>query len=169
KAVALRELMEDVGKDAVRYFFVMRSNDTQLDFNLDLARSESNENPVFYVQYAHARICSMLRNAADQGYDITDDFDARLLASEKEQDLLKQVAAFPQAVVEAANREAPYRMTQYAYDLATALHSFYNAEKVINEDNVALTKARIALMEAVRITIRNVAAIIGIEAPNEMK
>lgn len=169
KAVALRELMDDVGKDAVRYFFVMRSNDSPLDFNLDLARSESNENPVYYVQYAHARICSMLRNAAQKGFTDVSDFDATLLTAEKEVDLLKQLGAFPQVIVDAAEKEAPYRMPQYAFELATLLHSFYNAEKVIDETNVALTKARIALMQAVKITLANVAEIIGITAPESMK
>src|SRR5699024_1965588 len=144
KAVALRELIEDVGVDAVRYFFTMRSNDSQLDFDLDLARSKSNENTVFYVQYAHARICTMLAQAADKGFDIDKtDVDVGLLKSEKETDLLKQLAAFPQVIAEAAKREAPYRITQYVYDLAAYLHSFYNAEKVINEDDKALTEARI--------------------------
>src|SRR5699024_7758246 len=92
RAVALRELMDDVGIDSVRYFFVMRSNDSPLDFNLDLARSESNENPVYYVQYAHARICSMLRNATEKGFTSDQDFDAALLTTEKEMDLLKQLA-----------------------------------------------------------------------------
>src|SRR5699024_2043199 len=105
RAVALRELMDDVGKDAVRYFFVMRSNDSPLDFNLDLARSESNENPVYYVQYAHARICSMLRNATEKGFTSDQDFDAALLTTEKEMDLLKQLAALPQIIVDAAERE----------------------------------------------------------------
>src|SRR5690606_24876593 len=150
KAVALRELMEDVGKDAVRYFFTMRSNDTQLDFDIDLARSTSNENPVYYVQYAHARICTMLKQAEEKGFKLEADYDPSLLTSEKETALLKRLAEFPQMVADAAHREAPNRVTQYVYDLASLLHSFYNAEKVINEENVALTNARIALMKAVR-------------------
>lgn len=167
KAVALRDLMEDVGVDAVRYFFTMRSNDSQLDFDLDLARSRSNENPVFYVQYAHARICTMLAQAEAKGIDV-EDYDVSLLTTEKELDLLKQLASFPQVIQEAAEREAPYRMTQYVYHLASLLHSFYNAEKVINEEDLALTKARIALMKAVQITIANALTIIGITAPEKM-
>lgn len=169
KAVALRELIEDVGVDAVRYFFTMRSNDSQLDFDLDLARSKSNENPVFYVQYAHARICTMLAQAAEKGFAIDQtDVDVALLTSEKETDLLKQLAAFPQVIADAAKREAPYRITQYVYDLASYLHSFYNAEKVINEDDRALTEARIALMRAVRVVIVNALRILGISAPEKM-
>lgn len=168
RAVTLRELMEDVGVDAVRYFFIMRSNDSQLDFDVDLARSESNENPVYYVQYAHARICTMLAQAATRGITVTENYDATLLQSEKEQDLLKQIAAFPQVIADAAQAEAPYRLTQYVYDLATMLHSFYNAEKVINEDDMALTEARIALMSAVQITIANSLQLLGVTAPESM-
>ncbi len=168
RAVTLRELMEDVGVDAVRYFFIMRSNDSQLDFDVDLARSESNENPVYYVQYAHARICTMLAQAATRGIKVTENYDATLLQSEKEQDLLKQIAAFPQIIADAAQAEAPYRITQYVYDLATMLHSFYNAEKVINEDDMALTEARIALMTAVQTTIANSLQLLGVTAPESM-
>lgn len=168
KAVALRELMEDVGKDAVRYFFTMRSNDTQLDFDIDLARSTSNENPVYYVQYAHARICTMLKQAEEKGFKLEADYDPSLLTSEKETALLKRLAEFPQMVADAAHREAPNRVTQYVYDLASLLHSFYNAEKVINEENVALTNARIALMKAVQITIANALNILGVNAPEKM-
>src|SRR5699024_1716177 len=91
KAVSLRDLMEEVGIDATRYFFVARSNDTQLDFDMDLARSESNENPVYYVQYAHARICTMLEQAENRGFDTDGEYDLSLLQSEKEQDLLKKL------------------------------------------------------------------------------
>ncbi|MEI3604255.1 arginine--tRNA ligase [Pseudogracilibacillus sp. SE30717A] len=168
KAVALRELMDDVGVDAVRYFFTMRSSDSQLDFDIDLARSKSNENPVFYVQYAHARICTMLVQAEEKGFNIQKEFDVSLLTTDKEMDLLKHLAEFPQMIAEAAKREAPYRVTQYVYDLASYLHSFYNAEKVIDEQNEAVTKARIALMKAVQITIANALRILGISAPQKM-
>ncbi|HLS65556.1 MAG TPA: arginine--tRNA ligase [Pseudogracilibacillus sp.] len=168
KAVALRELMEEVGTDAVRYFFTMRSNDSQLDFDISLAKSQSNENPVYYVQYAHARICTMLAQAEKQGFSLDTPFDATLLQSEREQDLLKQLAAFPQVIIEAADRKAPHRLTQYVHDLAASLHSFYNAEKVINEDNEPLTHARMALMRAVQLTLQNALNIIGVEAPEKM-
>lgn len=167
-AITLRELVEEVGLDAVRYFFNMRSNDSQLDFDINLARSESNENPVYYVQYAHARICSMLKQAESQGFTLKDDFDVSLLTSERERDLLRRLAAFPEVIAEAAKREAPYRITQYVYDLAASLHSFYNAEKVINEENLALTHARIALMKSVKITINNALQLMAVEAPEKM-
>lgn len=168
KAVALRELMDDVGVDAVRYFFIMRSNDSQLDFDVELARSESNENPVYYVQYAHARICTMLSQAEEKGITIEAEIDTSLLQSEKEQDLLKQLAGLPQVVADAAAKEAPYRVTQYVYDLAALLHSFYNAEKVIDEDHIELTSARLALMKAVQITLANALNLIGVSAPEKM-
>lgn len=168
KAVSLRELMDEVGVDAARYFFVARSNDSQLDFDMDLARSKSNENPVYYVQYAHARICTMLKQAEEKGFAIDETFDASLLTTEKEVDLLKKLGEFPQMIAEAAKQKAPYRVTQYVFDLASLLHSFYNAEKVLDVDNIALTNARIALMKAVRITIANALHIVGVNAPEKM-
>ena len=168
KAVALRELMDDVGVDAVRYFFIMRSNDAKLDFDVDLARSQSNENPVYYVQYAHARICTMMKQAKEKGFELTDDFDESLLIAEKEKDLLKQLAAFPGMIQDAAEREAPYKVTQYVFDLAGRLHRFYNAEKVIDENNMELTKARLGLMNAVKIVIANALTVMGVNAPEKM-
>ncbi|MBT2215273.1 arginine--tRNA ligase [Virgibacillus dakarensis] len=166
-AVALRELMDEVGVDAVRYFFVMRSNDSQLDFDLSLARSQSNDNPVYYVQYAHARICTMLKQAEDR--DLIDEhYDASLLTAEKELDLLKKLGEFPQTIADAAEKETPHKVTQYIFELASLLHSFYNAEKVLDAENPERTKARIALMKAVRITIANGLSLIGVKAPEKM-
>lgn len=167
-AVSLRELMDEVGIDAVRYFFVARSNDTQLDFDVELARSESNDNPVYYVQYAHARICTMLKQAENKGIEIKQSFDPSLLTSEKELDLLKKMGDFPRVIVDAAEKHAPQKVTQYVFDLASLLHSFYNAEKVLDSENVALTNARIALMKAVRITLENGLKLIGVNAPEKM-
>lgn len=167
-AVSLRELMEEVGVDAVRYYFVTRSNDSPLDFDVELARKQSNDNPVFYVQYAHARICTMLSQAEKQGIQLDDSFDATLLVAEKELDLLAKLGAFPQELVDAAEKELPHQITQYVYDLASLLHSFYNAEKVLDRDNIELTKARIALMKAVQITLVNGLNIIGVSAPEKM-
>ncbi|WP_085994008.1 arginine--tRNA ligase [Oceanobacillus senegalensis] len=168
KAIALRDLIEDVGVDAARYFFVTRSNDSQLDFDMDLARSQSNENPIFYVQYAHARICTMLEQAKNKGFDINATYDGSLLTAEKEVDLLKKLGEFPQVVAEAAEKQLPHKVTQYVFDLASLLHSFYNAEKVLDEDNKERTSARIALMKAVRITLDNGLKLIGVSAPEKM-
>ncbi|MFC0525197.1 arginine--tRNA ligase [Pontibacillus salicampi] len=168
KAVTLKELMEEVGVDAMRYFFVMRSSDSHLDFDMDLAKSESNDNPVFYVQYAHARICSMLRQAKEKGFEFTEDIDHSLLNSEKEEQLLKRLGDFPQIVADAAEKRTPHRVTQYVFDLASDLHSFYNAEKVLDDSQVERTQARMALMEATRQTIENALKLIGVSAPERM-
>ena len=138
KAVTLRELMEEVGIDGMRYFFSMRSSDSHLDFDMDLARSESNENPVYYVQYAHARICTMLKQAEEKGL-VKDSYDGSYLTAEKEEDLLKRLGEFPQVVADAAEKRTPHRVTQYAFDLASNLHSFYNAVKVLDDENPELT------------------------------
>src|SRR5699024_2798258 len=170
KAVALRELVEEVGVDAVRYYFITRSNDSQLDFDVELARSQSNDNPVFYVQYAHARICTMLEQADKQGFAMSSEeaIDFGLLVAEKETDLLTKLGAFPQVVADAAKKYTPHHVTQYVFDLASLLHSFYNAEKVLSADKPELTKARIALMKAVRITLANGLRMIGVTAPEKM-
>ncbi|WP_226581488.1 arginine--tRNA ligase [Halobacillus litoralis] len=167
KAVTLRELMEEVGIDAMRYFFSMRSSDSHLDFDMDLARSESNENPVYYVQYAHARICTMLKQAEEKGL-MKESYDGTHLTAEKEEDLLKRLGEFPQIVADAAEKRTPHRITQYAFDLASNLHSFYNAEKVLDEANPERTAARVALMKAVRTTLNNALRLIGVSAPNQM-
>ncbi|WP_373894006.1 arginine--tRNA ligase [Virgibacillus natechei] len=167
-AVSLRELMDEVGVDATRYFFMARSNDSQLDFDMDLARSESNDNPVYYVQYAHARICTMLKQARNKGFQVDAEFDGALLTSEKEADLLKKLGEFPQMVADAAEKHMPHKVTQYVFDLSALLHSFYNAEKVLDDGNKELTHARIALMKAVRVTIANGLGLIGVTAPERM-
>lgn len=168
KAVTLRDLMEEVGTDATRYFFAMRSTDSQLDFDMDLAVSKSNENPVYYVQYAHARVCSMLRQGQEQGmtFDTTTDLSA--LTSEKAYDLLKAIGDFPEVVAEAAEKQMPHRITNYVHDLASTLHSFYNAERVIDPEQKEASEARLALMKATQVTIKNALALVGVEAPEKM-
>lgn len=168
KAVTMRDLVEEVGLDATRYFFAMRSADTHLDFDLDLAVSQSNENPVYYAQYAHARISSILRQGKEQGIELTDELNTALITAEKEFDLLKKLGEFPQAVGEAALKRMPHRITNYIYDLASTFHSFYNAEKVLDADNLERTKARLALIQAAQITLRNALALIGVSAPEKM-
>ncbi|MEH7501166.1 arginine--tRNA ligase [Neobacillus drentensis] len=168
KAVTMRDLVDEVGLDATRYFFAMRSSDTHMDFDLDLAVSESNENPVYYAHYAHARISSILRSGEEQGIRIDADADYSLVASEKEMDLLKKIGEFPLAVGEAAQKRVPHRITNYIFDLASTFHSFYNAEKVLDSDNLERTKARLAMVRAVQITLRNALALIGVSAPEKM-
>ncbi|WP_312097970.1 arginine--tRNA ligase [Niallia sp.] len=168
KAVTMRDLVEEVGLDATRYFFAMRSADTHLDFDLDLAVSQSNENPVYYAQYAHARISSILRQGKEQGIELADELNVTLITAEKEFDLLKKLGEFPQAVGEAALKRMPHRITNYIYDLASTFHSFYNAEKVLDADNLERTKARLALIQATQITLRNALVLIGVSAPEKM-
>lgn len=167
-AVPLAELLEDVGIDAVRYFFIARSNDSQLDFDVELAQTESNDNPVYYVQYAHARICTMLSQAEKQGIHVDTNSDFSLLTSEKEKELLAKLGAFPSVVADAASKQEPHQVTHYVFSLATALHSFYNAEKVLDQDHPERTKARIALMKSVQITLANALKLIGVHAPECM-
>ncbi|MCM3411601.1 arginine--tRNA ligase [Metabacillus litoralis] len=168
KAVTMRDLIEEVGLDAVRYFFAMRSADTHMDFDLDLAVSKSNENPVYYAQYAHARICSMLRQGEEQGLSFEDNLNLDEISSEKEFDLLKKLGEFPQAVAEAAQKRIPHRITNYIYDLASTLHSFYNAEKVLDPENTEKSRARLGLMKATQVTLQNAFTIIGVSAPEKM-
>lgn len=168
KAVTMRDLIEEVGLDAVRYFFAMRSADTHMDFDLDLAVSKSNENPVYYAQYAHARICSMLRQGEEQGLTYEDNLKLDEITSEKEFDLLKKLGEFPQAIVEAAQKRIPHRITNYIYDLASALHSFYNAEKVLDPENIEKSRARLGLMKATQTTLQNALTLIGVSAPEKM-
>jgi arginyl-tRNA synthetase len=168
KAVTLRDLMEEVGIDATRYFFAMRSTDSQLDFDMDLAVSKSNENPVYYVQYAHARVCSMLRQGEEQGLTFDETTDLSALSSEKAYDLLKAIGDFPEIVAEAAQKQMPHRITNYVHDLASTLHSFYNAERVIDPEQKEASSARLALMKATQITIKNALALVGVEAPEKM-
>ncbi|GLB59104.1 arginine--tRNA ligase [Cytobacillus sp. NCCP-133] len=168
KAVTMRDLVEEVGLDATRYFFAMRSADTHLDFDLDLAVSQSNENPVYYAQYAHARISSILRQGEEQGMTADNSADFSLIQAEKEMDVLKKIGEFPQAVAEAAQKRMPHRITNYIFELASAFHSFYNAEKVLDAENEERTKARLALIQAVQTTLKNALALIGVSAPEKM-
>ena len=166
-AVTMRELVEEVGLDAVRYFFVKTAGDSHMDFDLDLAVSQSNENPVYYAQYAHARISSILRSANEQGFEASLE-NLSLLTAEKEEEVLKKVGAFPQIVADAAKHRTPHRIANYIQDLAASFHSFYNAEKVINQDNKELTEARLALITAVKTTLANALKLIGVSAPEKM-
>lgn len=168
KAVTMTDLIEMVGLDAVRYFFAMRSGDTHMDFDLDLAVAESNDNPVFYAQYAHARICSILRSAEEKGITFDANTDLSSLSSDKAIDLLKKLGEFPQVIAEAADKRIPHRITNYIFDLASVFHSYYNAEKVLNEEQLDETKARLALVNATQITLKNALTLVGVSAPEKM-
>ncbi|MEH6945522.1 arginine--tRNA ligase [Bacillus sp. JJ634] len=168
KAVTMRDLIDEVGLDATRYFFAMRSADTHMDFDLDLAVSQSNDNPVYYAQYAHARISSILRSGVEQGISFEGVTDFTAVSSEKEIELLKKLGEFPQAIAEAADKRMPHRITNYIFDLASTFHSFYNAEKVLDADQLDRSKARLALVKSVQITLKNALALIGVSAPEKM-
>ena len=169
--VTLRELIDEVGRDAVRFFFLLRKSDSQLTFDIDLARSQSEENPVYYVQYAHARVCSVLDKA---GIDVAAapqalvDADLSPLQSPYEQALLNRLADFPEELETAARELAPHLVTFYLKELAAEFHSYYNAEQFLVDD-VALRKARLALVVAVGQVIRNGLALLGVSAPVAMR
>ncbi len=165
-AVTIRELCEDIGVDAARYFFLSKALDTHMDFDLGLARKKTNENPVFYAQYAHARIASILRQA-DTKVEKCPKYD--LLVSDKETELLKYINEFPSVVADAARDRAPNKICNYIQKLAQYFHSFYSVCRVNDPDNMELTKQRLALVLATKITLKNALYYLGVEAPEEMK
>ncbi|MGE5455300.1 MAG: arginine--tRNA ligase [Methylocystaceae bacterium] len=167
--ITLDELVEEVGRDAARFFFIMRSADSHLDFDLELAKKKSQENPVYYVQYAHARICSMLRQAEENGVPLLapDKVQVEVLATEEERDLLRQLAHFPEEIELAARILGPHRIPHYLMELAGMLHSFYNQHRVFSEDQ-EISQARLLLMYLVKVTIKNALTVIGVTAPERM-
>lgn len=167
KSVTLRDLIEEVGVDASRYFLAMRSSDTHFDFDLTLAQSETSDNPVYYAQYAHARICSILRRADDEGIKADDTTDLEVINSAAALNLLKTVAEFPNIIQSAAKQRAPQRITNYTQELSSAFHKFYNAEKVMSDD-AGKTRAYLKMISAVRITLENALNLVGVHAPERM-
>ncbi|MBU5450946.1 arginine--tRNA ligase [Acetivibrio sp. MSJd-27] len=168
KSVTLSDLLDDIDIDAARFFFNLRQANSHFDFDLDLAVSKSNENPVFYVQYAHARICSILRHLRDEGVSVeTADGTLVNLKEQEELDLMEKLAYFPEEISQAALTLDPSKMTKYVMELASAFHTFYNACRVMCEDK-ALFESRIQLVQATRIVIRNCLNLLGITAPERM-
>lgn len=167
--VTLREVLDEVGKDAARYNFLMRRSDSQLDFDLELAKKQSNENPVYYVQYAHARICSILRMATERGIALADvnGIHVSLLNEPEELVLMKMMARYPEMLEGAAKALEPHRVTFYLNDLAGAFHSYYNKNKVMT-DNAALTDARLVFVSAIRVVFANGLKLLGVGAPEKM-
>jgi len=166
KAIALTDLIDEVGVDATRFFFNLRSPDSHFDFDLDLAIEQSNDNPVFYVQYAHARICSIIRQMKEE-LDNTIPLDYGRLIAKEELNLMEILSNFPDEIVTAEDKLDPSRITRYAIDLAAAFHSFYNACHVRVSDKT-LMKARVALIEATKQVIQNALSILGVSAPERM-
>lgn len=167
QSVTLNELMEEVGTDAARYFFLMRSLDSQLDFDLDLAKKKSNDNPVYYIQYAHARICSIFRQAEETGLHLSENPELSLLTDASEIALIKKIEEYPDEVEKAAADYAPQRIARYSYDLASLFHSFYNKCRIMG---VApeLAEARLALVTVTARVIRRSLGILGVSAPEHM-
>jgi arginyl-tRNA synthetase len=168
--VTIRDLIDEVGRDATRFFLAARRADSQLTFDIDLARSQSNDNPVYYIQYAHARVCSMLRRAeaANQPFDYGLALaHLALLDSDQEKAVLNRLARYPEAVENAAKNREPQQIAQYLLDLAGDFHTCYNAVKVMVDDD-ATRNARLALGLATRQTLRNGLDLMGVSAPEEM-
>ncbi|PTE44002.1 arginine--tRNA ligase [Staphylococcus equorum] len=166
-AITLREIMDEVGVDAARYFLTMRSPDTHFDFDMELAKQESQDNPVYYAQYAHARICSILKQAEERGIKPSKEADYSYITNAKAIDLLKKIAEFETMIESSAVQRAPHRITNYIQELASHFHKFYNAEKVLTDD-VEKTTALIALINAVKITMHNALDLVGVNAPESM-
>jgi arginyl-tRNA synthetase len=168
--VTLREVLDEVGKDAARYNFLMRRSDSHLDFDLEIAKKQSNENPVFYVQYAHARICSIIRMAQQEhgiALPFYDGINPALLDQPEEMTLIKLMARYPEVIEGAAKSLEPHRVTFYLNDLASVFHGYYNKNKVIS-DNKELTVARLFLIKSISIVLGNALKILGVNAPEKM-
>ena len=162
--ISLRELCEEVGVDAARYFFVSRAASSHLDFDLNLALDQSSNNPVYYAQYAHARLCKVLDNAKD----INIDESASLLKEQQEIDLLKSLIEFPKVIENSAVKRAPHMVATYIQELAAKIHSFYTGCRVIDRDNLDLTSSRLALAKASKIVMKNALGVLGVSAPENM-
>lgn len=169
KAITLNTLLEEVPIDAARFFFNLREPNSHFDFDLELAASQTSENPVYYVQYAYARICSILRKAKEQGIDVTTPSVAQLnlLSSDEERELITHIAALTDEIIYAAKQYDPARITHYVVELATMFHKFYNAQRVMVEDE-KLMNARLFLCTAVKNTIKNILTMLKIETPEQM-
>ncbi|MBR2277624.1 MAG: arginine--tRNA ligase [Eubacterium sp.] len=169
KAITLGTLLEEVPIDAARFFFNLREPNSHFDFDLELAAKQSSDNPVYYVQYAHARICSILKRAKEQGVEITDPTmdELKLLTSSEERELITHLSALTDEIISAAKNYDPAKITHYVIELATLFHKFYNAHRVVTDDK-ALMNARLYLCTAVKSTIHNILTMLKIEAPESM-
>jgi arginyl-tRNA synthetase len=170
KAITLNTLLEEIPIDAARFFFNLREPNSHFDFDLELAAKQSSENPVYYVQYAHARICSIIRKAEEQGVSLKDakDINLDLLDSDEERELISHLSKLTDEIVSAAKQYDPAKITHYVIDLATLFHKFYNAKRVMLDDNDELMQARLCLCTAVKDTIKNILLMLKIDAPESM-
>ncbi len=167
--ITLREVIDEVGKDACRFYFLMRRSDSQLDFDLELAKRQSSDNPVYYVQYAHARVCSIYRTAEEQGVSLPKrgEIDLSSLVLPEELLLAKQLGRYPETVICAAQNCEPHRIVYYLQELAAQFHSYYNRQRILVEDT-ATTKARLYLIDSVRTVLANALKLLGVDAPERM-
>jgi arginyl-tRNA synthetase len=169
--VTLRDLLDEVGSEACRYFFLTRSADSAIDFDLELAKQQSTDNPLYYVQYAHARIASILRNAEEQGVS-SDGADTSVLTEEAELTLLRKMLELPELIENIARHLEPHHLPHYALELATAFHDFYERHRVLSRPDAPIdpgvTAARLKLTEAARYTLAKVLDLMGVSAPERM-
>jgi arginyl-tRNA synthetase len=165
--VTLRDVMDEVGKDAARFIFLTRRSDAPLDFDLELARRQGSENPVYYVQYAHARLCSVFRTAAERGVAMEEGADFGLLKLEEELALIKRLAVYPDVVEGAAYYLEPHRVAYYLTDLAAQFHAYYNKHRILSEEP-GLTQARLHLAAALKAVFANALGLLSVSAPESM-
>jgi arginyl-tRNA synthetase len=167
--VTLKEVVDEVGRDAARFIFLTRRSDAQLDFDLSVAKKQSDENPVYYVQYAHARICSIISFAEEKGFSVPkfSDIDFRLLSTPEEIDLIKKLSQFPWVVEGSAQSFEPHRIAIYLLELVAQFHSYYNKHRVITEQQ-DLSMARLHLMSGIKCVLKNGLSLLGVNAPVKM-
>ena len=164
--ITLREVLDEVGKDACRFFFLSRAPDSQMDFDLELAKRQSNENPVYYVQYAHARLASVLRNAQEQGLS-WEHGEVDLLQEQAELALIRKLILLPEVVETVALYQEPHHLPHYAQELANEFHNFYEQCRIISEDK-PLSAARLRLAAATKLALGRTLALMGMDAPDRM-
>jgi len=167
KAITLRDLIDEVGASALRYFYISKSLDTPMDLDVDLMTKKSNENPVFYAQYAHARIASLFRTLASNGLVFTEAKRFEKINKENAKELGLLLMQYPSVLEEAGTKRLPHKITHYITNLASSLHSYYNDEKIITDD-VQETNEKLTIMKAVSIVLRNALELIGVEAVEQM-
>jgi len=167
--VTLREVMDEVGRDAARFSFLTRRSDAQLDFDLEVAKKQSDENPVYYVQYAHARICSILRLALEKSINVPSfaEMDAGVLTAPEELDILKQLSQFPALVSGSAQAHEPHRIAVYLMELVGHFHSYYNKHRVVTDDE-NLSRSRLHLITCIKTVLCNGLTLLGVSAPEKM-
>jgi arginyl-tRNA synthetase len=167
KAITLRDLIDDVGPDALRYMYVSKALSTQMDLDLSLLKKNSNDNPVYYVQYAHARISSLFKTALDKGLKYQELKEFKTLDFARSKDLVLKLLEYPEIIEDASTKRLPHRVTQYAYELANYLHSYYSDVKIIT-DSKAESNERLNLLKAVQIVLKDALSLIGVKAKDKM-